>query len=532
MRPVAALANSLWCASALPSWLRFRHALKQPGGTQWQLLRLMLGQNAACAYGREHGFLEIKSYEDFARRVPIIDYDEIEPWIVRIKSGEKRVLTAESVSHLIPTSGSSGGRKLIPFTAGLQRQFNQAIEPWIADLMTRERGVMAGPAYWSITPVLQSADAETSSVPIGFIDDAEYLGGVKSWLAGRTIVAPKDAHRLVDVEEFKFTTLSCLLRERELRLISVWHPSFLTLLLDALPTFWKKLLADVRTHHKHRASELERADPKQPDTLWPWLRVISCWGDGSAATAIADVRRRFPRALVQPKGLLATEAFISIPFERAQPLAVRSHFLEFIDENGRIRLAHELREHETYEAVVTTAGGLWRYRLGDLVQVTRFVAATPSVRFVGRSGNVSDLCGEKLSEAFATRAVEETLALWGVAPRFVLLAPDHDPEGCRYTLYVEGTPLPEVAKTLDAALCKNPNYSYCRNLGQLLPVRIFRISQQGYETFAKRQITQGCRLGNIKPTFFSREKGWSKLFSGAFVQAHANSAAHTAAGAP
>ena len=56
-------------------------------------------------------------------------------------------------------------------------------------------------------------------------------------------MAVPDELRLVkDMEVFRYVTLLCLLRQRELRLISVWHPSFLTLLVDALSTNWQELL--------------------------------------------------------------------------------------------------------------------------------------------------------------------------------------------------------------------------------------------------------------------------------------------------
>ena len=57
----------------------------------------------------------------------------------------------------------------------------------------------------------------------------------------------------------------------------------------------------------------------------------------------------------------------------------------------------KLRKGNEYEVVVTTSGGLWRYRLGDRVLVDGFVQKTPSLRFLGRPGNVSDLFGEKAS---------------------------------------------------------------------------------------------------------------------------------------
>jgi GH3 auxin-responsive promoter len=221
--------------------------------------------------------------------------------------------------------------------------------------------------------------------------------------------------------------------------------------------------------------------------------------------------------MLQPKGLLATEAFVTIPFAGLQPIAARSHFFEFIDDAGAIHCVHELRPGQTYEVVVTTAGGLWRFRLRDSVQVTGFISQTPSLRFLGRSGNVSDLFGEKLSEAFVTQAIHETLATLDITPSFFLLAPDEDAAGCRYTLYIEGKPPRHLAESLDHILRRNPHYAYCRDLGQLRPIRLFAISERGYETFVKRQITTGARLGDIKPTFFSRILGWSDVFAGTYV---------------
>lgn len=514
----ATLANSLWIGSSLPALVKFQRALHKPDLAQQQILQKLLAQNSSCAYARAHHFGGIRNYEEFSQRVPLADYDNLEPWIERIRRGETRVLTNEPVTHLIPTSGSTGARKLIPFTTGLQREFNCAIAPWIADLARQHSGILFGPAYWSITPPPQISAMENSAVPIGFADDAGYLGGLKCWLVRKAMVAPSKLNRTSDAENFRYQTLLCLLRKRNLRLISVWHPSFLALLLDALPGHWEELLTGIRETQKRRARELERANPHLPETLWPHLRVISCWGDGAAEIAMADLRARFPNVFVQPKGLLATEAFVTIPFAGLHPVAVRSHFFEFIDEQDRIRLVHELREDETYEVVVTTAGGLWRYRLRDRVQVNGFIGATPSLRFLGRNGNVSDLFGEKLSETFVAKSIQETLAICGATPRFVLLAPDEDASGWRYTLYFEGAPSSDLAETLDRALRENPLYAHCRDLEQLLPIRMFAIAAGGYEMFARRQTEQGARIGEIKPSSLSRLSGWSEFFSGDYVR--------------
>src|SRR3954464_5998844 len=171
------IANALWLASNLPAWQRFRRALRNPGEVQLQLLRHYLEQNADTAWGMAHAFREIKSYQEFTQRVPLHGYDDFEPWIARIRQGEKRVLTRDQVTHLVPTSGSSGARKVIPFTAGLQREFNEAIGPWIVGLYGRFPSVAGGTAYWSVSPAVEPEELESSVVPIGFDDDSSYLGG-------------------------------------------------------------------------------------------------------------------------------------------------------------------------------------------------------------------------------------------------------------------------------------------------------------------------------------------------------------------
>ena len=47
--------------------------------------------------------------------------------------------------------------------------------------------------------------------------------------------------------------------------------------------------------------------------LWPRLRVVSCWDQGRARAEADTIRRWFPRARVQGKGLLATEGVVSVP---------------------------------------------------------------------------------------------------------------------------------------------------------------------------------------------------------------------------
>ena len=454
--------------------------------------------------------------------MPLADYESLEPWIHRIRRGETSVLTAEPVTHLVPTSGSAGTQKLIPFTKQLQGEFNAAVAAWLVDLLRRQPRLIAGPAYWSITPSLHQTQEEESAVPIGFDADTAYLGGTRRWLAEAVMAVPPSIQRADNIESFRYETLLHLLRCRDLRLISVWHPSLLSVLFDALAKDWRRLLADVSRGNAslapmpRRADELRAIGPQNVGRFWPYLRLISSWGGGSAESVLGILQSQFPQVTIQRKGLLATEGVVTIPFCESQPLAITSHFFEFIDDDGKISLAHELQKEREYEVVITTGGGLWRYRLGDKVRVNGFLGETPSLAFLGRIGGISDQCGEKLSEAFVSRAIEE--ATTELPPlRFALLAPDGEEGNARYTLYAEGRLEPDVATRLDAILRGNPHYAWCRELGQLRAPRIFRINSGGFDAFIARQTKNGNRIGDVKPCSLSTQTGWSAHFQGDYV---------------
>lgn len=530
---IAAVANLAWLASQGGAARRFHRQLGTPGATQEQVLRELLRRNAASAFGRQHGLAGIRTPAEFTARVPLAAYADLEPWIRRIMRGEQSVLTTDPVTRLVPTSGTAGARKLIPFTAQLQREFNSALSPWIVDLYRRHASALLGPSYWSISPALPTV-AEKSAVPIGFDDDTQYLGGIRHRLVACTMAVPPALREIEDTETFSLLTLVCLLGRRELRLISVWHPSFLLLLLDALPRQWESITEILHTGRlpagvkvpsqveralrlkpgRARAREIRRLGPGNPRGYWPRLAVISCWTDAQAGLGAAALARRFPGVALQPKGLLATEAFVTLPFAGRHPLAIGSHYFEFLDGHDAIHPVEALQQDQTYEVVVTTGGGLWRYRLGDRVRVDGFVGRTPSLRFVGRAGNISDLCGEKLSGEFVAQVLQ---ALGRNRPaRFAMLAPDFDQTTGVYTLFWEGEH-PPAATDLDIRLAENPHYAWCRRLGQLGPARVFAVSAGAEAAYFRRATAAGQRLGDIKLPALVPTSGWAACFAGRFL---------------
>jgi hypothetical protein len=485
--------NTAWSMSLRACEARFRQALDRPSETQLLLLRNILEQNRHTAFGSRYGFDRIDSLEAFRAAVPLGDYESHRPCIERIREGEHNVLTAGRVSHLIPTSGSSGPRKLIPHTRALQAQFDAALGPWVRDLFRRFPGAARGRAYWSVSPAIPSD--EPSAVPIGFQDDTDYLSPLGRLLVRRILAVPSTVRHLADKDAFWHATALHLLAADDLSLVSVWHPSYLQRLLDEIESRWGALLDQLP---RSRAAALRRTKPDALREVWPRLALVSAWAAAAAALPFARLRERLGDIDTQPKGLLASECWTTIPYQGALPLAVTSHVFEFIDDAGRCLGCDALVEGQTYETVVTTAGGLYRYRTGDRVRVTGKLHATPTLAFVGRDRAVSDLCGEKLHEAHVGDCLAELFDATGYRPRDQVLAPADAHAPTRYLLVVAGpSPPPEsFADRLDAALCTNPHYALARRLGQLEPARV-RWQPQPF-----RQLGEGgtTALGDVKPT--------------------------------
>ncbi|MCU0494259.1 MAG: GH3 auxin-responsive promoter family protein, partial [Chloroflexaceae bacterium] len=243
MLPTA--ANTLWYLACLPEARAFQRATRHVAATQRELLLDMVRRNAASAFGWSHGFARMRSVADFQAAVPLRDYDDYAPWIERIGAGEPGVLTAEPVTLLEPTGGSSGGRKLIPYTASLHTQFQRGIAPWIADLFAQKLALRAGAAYWSVSPVAHVGEQTAGGIPVGFNDDGEYLGSLTRRLSRAVLAVPGAVRLISDMAAFRYVTLLFLLRRADLALVSVWNPTFLSLLLSQLDAWWPRLASDI-----------------------------------------------------------------------------------------------------------------------------------------------------------------------------------------------------------------------------------------------------------------------------------------------
>lgn len=558
--------NTAWLAASAREALAFRRATSQVAVAQGQLLQTMIRANRQTEFGERWRFDTIASPRAFQERVPLTTYDDYAAAIERLGAGELNLLTRERVERLTPTSGTTSGAKLIPYTASLRRQFQRGVAAWMFDLLRGRPALRRGRAYWSISPAMGPPRQSSGGIPVGFAEDAAYLGMVERFVLERLLVTPGAVAAIPDIEAFRYCTLWSLLRAADLTLISVWSPTFLTALLLPFERWLDRLCADIRAgtltpptplpngvagpllervqpdcRRADQLASIRRAGGSLPEKFrqfWPQLAFLSCWADGSASGYVASVRSLLPFVEIQPKGLLATEGFVSLPLlDRAgAALAVRSHFFEFEPADtpakaesrpALLPLAHQLEEGGRYRVVVTTAGGLYRYQLGDEVEVVGWENQCPRLRFLGRAGATSDLVGEKLAEPHVRCALERFLAQEGIEPSFVLLVPV-SAEPPHYRLYLQGAALPQPlavrvgwARRLEALLAENPYYQHAVRLGQLGPVDCEVLDPQGEPAAAvveRRRVERGQQLGTHKPAVLDRDSGWPEAFFKAGLQ--------------
>ena len=540
MSLVPRVAGALYGAAAAPAAARFARALREPAAAQDAILRRILRDNRETAFGREHGFAEIRTAADFRARVPLRGYAELEPWIRRACDGGPNVLTAAPMRFVEPTGGSSGLSKEVPYTRALLAEFSAATMPWIADLLRGRPALRGGRAYWAVSPPARRRERTAGGIPVGMEHDSDYFPPLARALLDRSLGVPRAVSRIPDLADCRRVTLRALLAMPDLAMISVWSPSFLTLLAGALDEVWEELLRETESGRLSAAlapelrGELERALPARPDfaaklrrrfgsrapedlgAVWPRLALVSCWADGHARRALDGMRRRFPRVEVQGKGLLATEGVVSIPLFRTEApvAAVTSHFLEFLPDGDADRAAgvHELEPGATYEVVLTTGGGLYRYRLKDRVRVEGRLERTPTLRFAGRADRASDLAGEKLTPELVEHVLARAAAETGVHPPFALLAPAWG-EPPRYRLYAEVTAdgVRALAGAAERILLGAHHYGLCRALGQLGPVE--GVAVAGGERVYERVCTaRGQRAGSIKPPALDAGPEWAEAF--------------------
>jgi len=316
---------------------------------------LAVGKNTA--FGRDHNFSEIKTYQDFCERVPIRDYEALKPYIERIRKGEKDVLWRGMPTYFAKTSGTTSGAKYIPLTKdsipnhfGTARNalFNYAAQ---SNNFTWLDGKLI---FLSGSPELEKIDGILTGRLSGISNHM-----VPSWL--KTSQLPTYETNCIDDWETKLEKIVEETLGSDMRMISGIPPW--------VQMYYERLLAV--------------SGKKYIKDIFPNFNVFA-FGGVNYEPYRAGLEELIGKGIDSVETYPASEGFIAFQDSQTEPgllLNVNSGIFfefipteEFFNENPTRLSLKDVEIGVNYAIILNNNAGLWGYNIGDTVQ---FVSLNP-----------------------------------------------------------------------------------------------------------------------------------------------------------
>jgi len=545
---------------------RWRRAVARTRETQARVLADLLAHFAETDFGRDFRFDGARTADDLRARMPVAGYERGAPYIERVARGETGALfpPGTRIHMFAMTSGTTGRAKYIPVTDRVLKEYRKGWHIWGACAMNDHFDAFGA----KILQVSSRMDEEItpSGLPAGAISGLAAQGQRR--VVRRLYVCSAEAALAGDTASKYY--LLCRLGLACDRVMPITaNPSTLLALARTMDRRKDDLLRDLADgtladdvaipgEVRQRVERRLRADPDRarrlervareagrlyPKQVWD-IPLIGTWKGGTLSLYLREMPRYWGEAPIRDIGLIASEGRFSVPTQTdgsAGVLETCGTFYEFIPEaqgdadDPETLLAHEVEVGGRYFLVVTTAGGLFRYHMGDLVQVVDRHGEVPVIVFLNKGEHVASLTGEKLTEHQVVSAVNASVGEMGLSLDGYCLCPTWA-DVPHYTLLVEETdvapePAEKLASAVDSALARlNMEYEDKRRSGRLRPVRVKTVPAGTWERYDRERV-ECChgRVEQYKHKFLEPEVDFEKQFRilGAYPQEHRHSARDT-----
>jgi hypothetical protein len=384
--------------------------IKYPNEVQEEVLMNLLRSSENTLIGKKHEYSSIKSYAEFADRIPVSSYEDLEPLIEKTRQGEQNILWETPIKWFAKSSGTTNAKsKFIPVSPE------------------------------SLEDCHYKGGKDLLCLYLNNNEDSEMFLGKSLRLGGSS--------QIYENNNTFFGDLSAILIENmpiwaefsstpsnKISLMSEWETKMSAIVKETIqenvtsfagvPSWMLVLMNKV----------LEETGKSNLVELWPNLEVYFHGG-----VSFDPYREQYHKIL--PKNDFkyyeiynASEGFFAI-----QDLNYSSDLLLMLDygifyefipmdtfgtPNQKIVRLAEVELFKNYAMVITTNGGLWRYLIGDTV---RFTSLSPyRIRVTGRTKHHINVFGEELmventdqALAKACAATQAEIVDYTVAPIFM-----------------------------------------------------------------------------------------------------------------
>ncbi len=513
----------------------FEFCTNNPLRTQKKVLLRYIRRNKNTEFGSKFNFSKIRSIEDYRAMVPISNYEEIRPYIDKIARGDQGVLTKDKVVFFGATSGTTNLPKLIPTTNYSERIKDHLMSLWSYYIVRDHPDVLDGKILAIVSPEIEGKTE--AGIPFGAESGYSYKALPKP--VANLYALPYEVFDIEDYEARHYAILRISL-EQNITDIATLNPNMIILLLHKIEKWQDMIIDDISSgglserfaiapeiratltkrlrQNPKRANELKNILKTRgkllPKYFWPNMKIIECWQGGMMKLYLKELDDYFGPIPKRDIGCVSTEARASIPIKNNRSdgvLAILTNFYEFIPKedalcaNRRALICTELEVGKEYFIVVTTAGGLYRYNIDDIIKVTGFFNKTPTIEFVQKGLGATSLAGEKLYASHVNDALAKVLESENFRLEF-FCAVTKPAEGPRYAFLVEFSepaPSDEIALKFLASIeeelgRQDREYVFVRKAQLLAPPSLKILKSGSFEAYRARKIASGRQEGQFK----------------------------------
>lgn len=527
---------------------------------QERFLRELLRRNAQTEYGRRFHFSELRSVEEYQRAVPVTEYGDYEELIERQIKGEENLLSSDPAVFYCISAGSTSRPKYVPVTlrdVELHKTYQMDV---VMDTIRKElEGI---PEKELFGKIFETGDFFRTFMPDGT------MNGVRSGVLHRYLeaegamdysryTAPKEVLFPEKPENMLYVKLRFALSCRAVTAIHGVLVHGVVRLFRYLAEHWDAFLTDIETGSvsecfhvsarwraylesrlapdpdraaELRAISIHNADGPPVRLIWPKVKYIRFAG-GSIFQSYMDEAQRFIGDLpVHHYAYAASESTLGAAYgmnrdDAYYVLIPDACFFEFIPEGeaeGTPLTFREIGAGEKYELIITTLSGLYRYAIGDVVEVTGFYGEAPVLRVSHRKNQVLNIAGEKMNVPQLESAMREFEALTGRVLEGYCVDADFERATPFYRVYLEagaGELPDEAARLLDRCFTDNCfGYKSAREMDEIGAAKIAVLEKGSFLAYEGFLADQGYRMEQNKPLRILRTEDQKIFFRKRAVQ--------------
>jgi len=445
---------------------------ENPLDTQKKVFRKLINSAKNTTFGKDHNFDKIYSFEDFAQKVPIRDYEQIKNYIHRIINGEPNILWKGKPLYLAKTSGTTSGVKYIPLTKESLpthiKSTRNAILHYINE--TKKTSFIDGKMIFiQGNPKLE----EKNGIKIGRLSGivAHY---VPKYLQKNRL--PSYHTNCIDDWETKIEAIILETLQQKMTLIS-GIPSWVQMYFERITEKTGKKISEIFSDFSlfiYGGVNYEPYRTKFENIVGKKIDNIELFPASEGFFAYQDSQ-------TQKGMLLLLDNGIFYEFVKSS---------EFYDKNPNRYTIAEVEIGINYVMIISTNAGLWAYNLGDTIE---FVSKNPHrIIVTGRIKHFISAFGEHVIAKEVEHAIQKAIYQTDISVNEFTVAPQVNPKnGLPYhQWFIEFANKPEnieeFAKKLDNEIRKQNIYYNDLISGNILrSLVITQVQQNGFIDYMK-----------------------------------------------